>query len=190
MDVQTLADATINDHVLYAIGGAAVPIPVVDLAAVTAVQLNLVRDLSEIYGVPYELRSGKAIVSSLVGASLPRIGASLVKAVPGAGMLLGAFTQAALSGATTYALGKVFQRHFSEGHDMLTLRVEHARGLFGSYLGQGREIAGELRRSARRARISIEDLEAVLERLEEMRAAGEISDSELARLKASALANA
>lgn len=191
MDVQNLADTSIHDHVLYAMGGAAVPVPLIDLAAVTAVQLDLVRDLAAIYGVPYDLRAGRAVITSIVGASLPRIGASVVKALPGAGMLLGAFTQVALSGATTWAVGKVFQHQFAAGATLATLRVERARLLFRDYMGEGREVAGRLRKRGRtRARISSEDLDAVLARLEEMRDAGEITDAELARLKASALVHA
>ena len=58
-------------------------------------------------------------------------------------------------------------------------------------MGEGREVAGRLRKRGRtRARISSEDLDAVLARLEEMRDAGEITDAELARLKASALVHA
>ncbi len=191
MDVQNLADTSIHDHVLYAMGGAAVPVPLLDLAAVTAVQLDLVRDLAAIYGVPYDLRAGRAVISSIVGASLPRIGASVVKAIPGAGMLLGAFTQVALSGATTWAVGKVFQHQFEAGATLVTLRVERVRGLYLEYLDQGRDVASRLRDGRRSgARISREDLDAVLARLEEMRDTGEITDIELARLKASARAHA
>ena len=189
MDRETQADARINDYVLYAMGGAALPVPLVDLAAVTAVQLSLMRELADIYGARYDIRSGQALITCAVGASLPRLGASLIKAIPGAGTLVGVFTQVALSGATTYAVGKVFQRHFEEERELVTLRPERAQGLYQEYLSEGRAVATKLRRSARRARISLEDLAAVLEQLEEMRDRGELSDTELAQLKAQALSN-
>ena len=57
--------------------------------------------------------------------------------------------------------------------------------------GIHRDVASRLRDGrGNGARISREDLDAVLARLEEMRDAGEITDIELARLKASARSHA
>ncbi|MEE9279546.1 MAG: DUF697 domain-containing protein [Myxococcota bacterium] len=188
MHTEVHAEATIGDHVVYAMGAAAVPVPLVDLAGVTAVQLSLVRDLAEIYGVDYEIGSGRAIVSALVGASLPRLGASAVKAIPGAGWLLGALTQVALSGATTYALGNVFKRHFEGRGGLHELDAERVRRSYEAHLAQGRRVVRELRRSEpRRARISGEDVATTLAQLERMHEAGEIDDVELRRLEASVL---
>ncbi len=188
MHTEAHAEATIGDHVVYAMGAAAVPVPLVDLAGVTAVQLNLVRDLAEIYGVEYEIGSGRAIVSALVGASLPRMGASAVKAIPGVGWLLGALTQVALSGATTYALGNVFKRHFEGRGGLHELDAERLRRSYEAYLAEGRRVARELRGSEpRRARISAEDVATTLAQLEQMHDSGEIDEVELRRLKASVL---
>src|SRR5205085_2687306 len=70
-----------------------IPIPIVDMAAVGGVQLQMLRRLSEIYGVPFSENRGKAIIASLAGAVIPAstattsaIGvASALKAIPGVG---------------------------------------------------------------------------------------------------------
>ncbi len=157
MHEQTHALATIGDHVIYAMGAAAVPVPLVDLAGVTAVQLHLVHDLADIYGTDFEVLSARAIISALAGASLPRAGASAVKAIPGAGWLVGALTQVALSGATTYALGNVFRRHFEENGELHELEVERVREDYDRDLMRGRRTIREIRTSRGvRARVTVE----------------------------------
>ena len=42
-------------------GGGLVPIPIVDIAAVGGVQLQMLRRLSEIYGVPFSDNLGKSV---------------------------------------------------------------------------------------------------------------------------------
>ena len=48
-----------------------IPIPLVDMAAVGGVQLQMLRRLSEIYGVPFSDNRGKSIIASLAGAIIP-----------------------------------------------------------------------------------------------------------------------
>ena len=83
--------------------------------------------------------------NGLAGASLPRAGASAVKAIPGAGWLVGALAQVALSGATTYALGNVFRRHFEENGDLHELEAERVRGDYERDLMRGRRTIREIR---------------------------------------------
>ena len=44
-----MADDTIDSHVLWAMGAGAIPIPFLDTAAVTAIQLNMFKELCMIY---------------------------------------------------------------------------------------------------------------------------------------------
>src|SRR5262249_24495365 len=70
-----------------------VPIPLVDIAAVGGVQLQMLRRLSEIYGVPFSENMGKSVIASLAGSVIPASTAttaavgvgSFMKAVPGVG---------------------------------------------------------------------------------------------------------
>ena len=157
MHEQSHAEATIGDHVIYAMGAASVPVPLVDLAGVSAVQLHLVQDLAEIYGADFEVLSARAIISALAGASLPRVGASAVKAIPGAGWLVGALAQVVLSGATTYALGSVFRRHFEENGALQELDAERVREDYERDLVRGRRTIREIRtESGVQARVTVE----------------------------------
>ena len=77
-----------------------IPIPFVDMAAVGGVQLQMLRRLSEIYGVPFSENRGKSVLASVAGAVIPASTAtttavgvgSLVKSLPGVGTAIGALT--------------------------------------------------------------------------------------------------
>jgi len=106
-------------------GGVAsmVPAPVIDLAAITAVQIQMLRKLSEIYDVPFSENRGKAIVASLVGSMIPGssgIGAaSLLKGMPFLGTLAASVAMPALATGATYTIGMTFLQHFKSGGTLL-----------------------------------------------------------------------
>ena len=97
-----------------------VPVPVLDLIALGAVQTRMLMDLSAVYGQPFGKEAANSIVSVLLGTLIPGAAAgavmgSFVKTVPGAGTLAGMASMAAFSAAATYAVGKVFTRHLAQG---------------------------------------------------------------------------
>src|SRR5215813_715284 len=104
-----------------------IPIPIVDMAAVGGVQLQMLRRLSEIFGVPFSENRGKSIIASLAGAVLPASTAtttavgvgSLVKSLPGFGTAIGAITMPVFSAGATWVIGKVFIQHFASGGTLL-----------------------------------------------------------------------
>ena len=100
-----------------------VPIPLVDVAAVGGVQLQMLRRLSEIYGVPFSDNMGKSVIASLAGSVIPASTAvgvgSFMKALPGVGTAIGAITMPVVSAGATYLIGKVFIQHFASGGTLL-----------------------------------------------------------------------
>jgi len=104
-----------------------IPIPFVDMAAVGGVQLQMLRRLSEIYGVPFSENRGKSVLASVAGAVIPASTAtttavgvgSLVKSLPGVGTAIGALTMPVFSAGATYVIGKVFIQHFASGGTLL-----------------------------------------------------------------------
>jgi uncharacterized protein (DUF697 family) len=104
-----------------------VPIPLVDIAAVGGVQLQMLRRLSEIYGVPFSDNMGKSVIASLAGSILPASTAttaamgvgSFMKGLPGIGTAIGAITMPVVSAGATYIIGKVFIQHFASGGTLL-----------------------------------------------------------------------
>ena len=99
------------------------PIPVVDLVAVGGLQLQMLRRLSQIYGVPFSAHRGTAVLSSLLGAMIPTASglgaADALKAIPIIGTVISAFVTPALAAGATYAIGRVFIQHFGSGGTLL-----------------------------------------------------------------------
>lgn len=122
-----LASQVVDRFSLYSGAAGLIPIPLVDVATVGGVQLQMLRRLSEIYGVPFMENRGKSIIASLAGALIPAgtatgtaVGASsLLKGLPGVGTLIGAITMPAFSAGATYAIGKLFIQHFASGGTLL-----------------------------------------------------------------------
>lgn len=143
------ADATIKKHVVYSMMSGAIPIPVVDLAAATAVQLDMLKDLAKVYDVPLNARSAKAFVLSittaLAGRALGRFAASAVKIIPGVGWAAGGVAQAGATGASTYAVGTLFKRLFCESRDFEELDVAAVKGEVQSYYEEGKAVAESLK---------------------------------------------
>ena len=122
-----LASQLVDRFSLWSGAAGLIPVPFVDMAAVGGVQLQMLRRLSEIYGVPFSTNRGKSIVASLAGAIIPASTAattamsvgSLLKAVPGVGTAVGALSMPVFSAGVTYVIGKVFIQHFASGGTLL-----------------------------------------------------------------------
>src|SRR6201988_3199929 len=122
-----VASKLVDRFSLWSGAAGLIPIPLVDMAAVGGVQLQILRRLSEIYGVPFSENRGKSIIASLAGAVIPASTAtttavgvgSLVKSLPGVGTAIGALTMPVFSAGATYVIGKVFIQHFASGGTLL-----------------------------------------------------------------------
>jgi uncharacterized protein (DUF697 family) len=139
------ADDIIEKHVVYSMLSGAIPIPLVDLAAGTAVQLDMLKQLARNYGVTFDARSSRAFLTS-IGAALAagaagRLAASAAKTLPGVGSIAGGLAQATLTGATTYAIGELAGRLFRERRPLETFAVDDVRDELGRYYEKGKELA-------------------------------------------------
>ena len=100
-----------------------VPLPVVDVLAVGGLQLQMLRRLSQIYGVDFSENRGKSLIAALAGCMIPATSgmgaASALKAVPILGTLAAGFVMPVLSAGATFAIGKAFIQHFESGGTLL-----------------------------------------------------------------------
>ena len=130
-------------------GAGLIPVPFVDLAAVSGVQIKMLAAVSKIYEVPFLESRGKVLIASLIGSIAPSavsygaIGC-LLKAVPLVGALAGAPTMALFCGASTWALGKVFIQHFESGGTFLNFNPEQVKDYFKAQFEEGRKMASTM----------------------------------------------
>ena len=104
-----------------------IPIPGVEMAAVSTAQLLMLREMANAYGVKFSWRKGSVLITALLGGLtsgtsmivLPRLLFPVVSVV----FLVG------LNASITYVLGRAFSTHFNEGgtlddFDIKTVRRE------------------------------------------------------------------
>jgi uncharacterized protein (DUF697 family) len=120
---EEFASKLVDRFALWSGAAGLIPVPLIDVAAVGGVQVQMLRRLSQIYGVPFSDNRGKAVIASLAGSMIPATSglgaASALKGVPVIGTTVGALMMPALSAGATYAIGKVFIQHFRSGGTLL-----------------------------------------------------------------------
>ena len=141
------ADTVIRNHVIWAMGTGFIPVPIADVFAATAVQMDMIRQLCRVYDLEFSETQGKAIVTSLTSSILARAGArSVVKLIPGLGTIIGGVTISVFNGASTYALGEVFKKHFDSGGTILDFDTERLRKVFKEKFEKGKKVAEEMKK--------------------------------------------
>ena len=120
---ETVASKLVDRFALWAGVAGLVPLPIVDIVAVGGLQVQMLRRLSQIYGIEFSENRGKALIAALAGTMIPAtsgIGAaSALKFVPVVGLLASVFVMPVLSAGATYAIGKAFVQHFETGGTLL-----------------------------------------------------------------------
>lgn len=198
------AETVIRNHVIWAMGTGFIPVPIADVFAATAVQMDMIRQLCRVYNLEFSETQGKAIVTSLTSSILARAGArSVVKLIPGLGTIIGGVTISIFNGASTYALGEVFKKHFDSGGTILDFDTERLRKVFKEKFEKGKKVAEDLKNEQDEnveegqpvTEIAVddipvgesspkkEDILAKLKELGELKAQGVITEEEFAEMK-------
>jgi uncharacterized protein (DUF697 family) len=108
----------------WAAGIGIIPVPIIDVAGIAAVQLRMIHEIAGVYDTKLSDHLAKSILTSLltgVGATAAAYGALgyTLKSVPLLGPLLGVAAMPATAGATTYAVGVVFATAFEQNDPSL-----------------------------------------------------------------------
>ncbi len=136
-DRAALARSTVKYYAAWSFGAGLVAIPVVEMLAVVGVQVQMLRKLSDIYGVEFSEHVARNVLMALLGGiAAETVGAGiarpLVRSIPGIGTILSVLTVPAVSVASTYAVGEVFIQHFEKGGSLLDFRSESMKEKFKS----------------------------------------------------------
>jgi len=124
---RTQANSIVERHTAYAAVGGIIPVPIANVASVTAVIVRMVKRLSDLYGIPFERDRARAIVVGLMGGAMPTgLGAvttsTLFYVVPGSG-LVGLAVSSIAAVACTRSIGRIFVEHFESGSSLHDLRA-------------------------------------------------------------------
>jgi uncharacterized protein (DUF697 family) len=142
------AEELIRKHTYSSMALGLVPVPFVDFIGVAGIQLNLVRKIARTYDIEFRQEAFKNTVGALIGGAIPGLAgmpiASLMKSIPIIGQGLGALSMPVVAGASTYAIGKVFYRHFASGGTFLSFDVDRARDYYQEQFKKGESIVSEM----------------------------------------------
>lgn len=113
---RALARRVVERHKTYAAIGGLSPLPILNVAGVAAIVMRMVKQLSELYGVPFERDRTRSLIISLIGGAVPTglgtaTASTLAFVVPGHA-LVGLGVSAITAGALTRGIGLVFLDHF------------------------------------------------------------------------------
>jgi uncharacterized protein (DUF697 family) len=116
---RSLARAIVERHAAYAAVGGIIPLPIANVASITAVIVRMVKMLSDLYAVPFERDRARAIVIGMMGGAMPTglaavTTSTLVYIVPGSA-LIGLAVSSIAAIACTRGIGRIFVEHFENG---------------------------------------------------------------------------
>jgi uncharacterized protein (DUF697 family) len=113
---RALARRIVERHKNYSAVGGLVPLPAANIASVTALNLRMVKQLSELYGVPFQRDRTRSLIIALIAGTVPTgaglaASSTLMWIVPGS-LLWGLGVSAVTAGALTRGIGLVFVDSF------------------------------------------------------------------------------
>ena len=173
--------------------------PIADFFAVGAIQLDMIRQLCKVYDIDFKETEGKAVITALTGSGLARLGARAVKFIPVVGTMIGGVTLAVLSGASTYAIGEVFKKHFDTGGTFLDFDPSRLKKFYDEKFEKGKQMAKEMEKKQKvkhdeveevvdemvddKAKPKVKDFVAQLESITQMKNDGLLTEAEFQTLK-------
>lgn len=138
------AEQIIRNHVWFSTLPGFMPVAVLDVVAISAVQVDMIKQLCKLYDKPYDEQRGKAVTTSLFSTIVGRMpGYALrsgLKAIPVVGWLLGGVSLAVFAGASTYATGMVFKEHFEQGGALNDIDPNSFAEFYRKQFENGREM--------------------------------------------------
>ena len=139
-------EEVIKNRALLAGGMGLVPVPGFNFAAVTVIQISMVKSITRLYDIEVKKSWIKNIISSVIGGAVPAVGARYAAGwflkAPLLGVSLAALTAPAMNGLVTYAVGYMFVRYFESENGLLKANAKALGAWFKEGFKEGREKLG------------------------------------------------
>jgi uncharacterized protein (DUF697 family) len=128
------AMAIVRRYAMVSAAAGAVTVPVLDVAALGAIHIALIKDITTHYGAEFSEHAARniliAIGASLIPGSIGSVFARrALRLLPFVTPGIGLAAMSASSAAVSYLLGTVFVRHFEAGGTLDTFNVENLHRL-------------------------------------------------------------
>lgn len=137
----------VRRKMLWSAGVGLIPVPIVDAAAFLGLQLHMIKQLCDVFGVPFKQHWIKNTLGGLLGGILPAGLAGPVavglRYIPVIGQTTSALSFSGLGAAATYAVGKIFTSHFAKGGTLLNIDTAKLKESFKKRFKEGQEVVSE-----------------------------------------------
>ncbi len=134
----------IGRYVKWSMGTSFIPIPLLDTAFITVIQIRMLKKLCLLYDMEFSKQRVKAVTASFIGGlHTGLIAGSLSKTLPLFGLAGAVTSMAVISGAITYAIGKVFVQHFETGGTLLDFDPRTFKETFLKNYKEGQKLRAE-----------------------------------------------
>jgi uncharacterized protein (DUF697 family) len=113
----------INKYALRGALAGLVPVPLIDLAAITGVQFSMIKAIAKNYPhVNFDRKKTKSVLAALMGGvssfELGIIARILFKGVPFFGPIIAGTAMSGFAYSSTKLIGDIFDEHFATGKDL------------------------------------------------------------------------
>ena len=124
---RTESDALINRYALLGTASGLIPVFGLDVAASTAIQTKMIKDLADIYEFDIDDQILRTVittgVTALVGRVLTAAAGMLAQTISPLKMFLNGATKAAVSGFLTLEIGKLYQSRMELGENPADITI-------------------------------------------------------------------
>jgi uncharacterized protein (DUF697 family) len=125
------ANAIVERYGNFSILGGAIPLPLINVGGVTVIVVRMVKQLCDLYGVPFEKGRARALVVGLAAGAVPTTASAvttstLVYFIPGVN-LIGLAVSSVTASICTRAVGRRFVDHFETGATLIDFPVVDRR---------------------------------------------------------------
>ncbi|HEA19057.1 MAG TPA: DUF697 domain-containing protein [Pseudoalteromonas prydzensis] len=144
-----VAQIIVDKYSKWSFGSGLIPIPVVDLVALTGIQIKMIDEIAKVYGQSYSENKLRGTISAVIGGSFPQTlgGAGLssfLKAIPIIGTLSSIAFMPVISAASSHAVGSTFIRHFENGGTLINLNLASIKGDISEIAAKYRKDKGDV----------------------------------------------
>jgi len=119
-----LGNEIIAKSTAKASGLAALPIPILDVAGIIFVQVNMVEKLADLYNIEIENKN-KLFLSSVASSVITKLISELAGSAAAASkmdkLFGGSLIKASITGFSTTVMGEIYKKHFSNGGKLETI---------------------------------------------------------------------
>lgn len=121
------ARGILRRYMVYSGAAGLLPLPLVDIATVTGLQVKMLHVMTRLYGVPFDSKLARQLVLALVGGGSVALSmpiASATKAVPVVGIAGSFLLSPAFASVSCYGIGRAFIGHFEAGGTLDTFTAD------------------------------------------------------------------